>query len=115
MTLSNRALKALMFLLATSIASGSGEAKSVRDPGVVREWRKTHPCPVEGPGTCFQKGYAVDHVIALECGGADSVENLAYFNRESHKLKSKYDNLRCKNTWFGAIMRLWRDVRFWEN
>lgn len=90
------------------------EAKSYRDPEVVRAWRKDHPCPVAGPGTCFQKGYAVDHVIALECGGADAGYNLAWFNNESHKIKTRYDNARCKNTLFGAIMRAFRFVKFWE-
>ena len=97
-----------------ALLPGVGEAKSYRDPEVVREWRKDHPCPVVGPGTCFQKGYAVDHVIALECGGADAGYNLAWFNNESHKIKTRYDNARCKNTLFGAIMRAFRFVKFWE-
>lgn len=111
MTLSNRALWALMFLLATSIASGTGEAKSVRDPAVRRAFVKEQPCPGMRERRCQ---YQVDHVIALECGGLDREDNLAWLNTESHKLKSRYDNLRCKNTWYGAIMRAWRAVRFWE-
>lgn len=92
---------------------GGGPVEA-RDRSVVREFVRESPCPVAGPGTCFQKGYSIDHVIALECGGPDHVSNLAYLNNESHKIKTRFDNLRCKNTWFGRIMRAWRDVQFWK-
>lgn len=85
-----------------------------RDAGVVREFKKLHPCPVEGPGTCASKGYQIDHVDALVCGGPDRVENLVYLNRESHKLKSRDDVRRCRGTAYGFIMRALRAVIFWE-
>ena len=85
-----------------------------RDRAVVREFVRENPCPVEGPGTCFQKGYAVDHVWPLVCGGPDTMENLAYLNNATHKIKSRYDVRRCRGTFYGFMMRLWRDVQFWK-
>lgn len=108
MTEATRRMSALLIAL---LMCGSVEA---RDRSVVREFVKQNPCPIEGPGTCFQKGYAVDHVWPLVCGGPDTVENLAYLNRESHKIKSRDDVRRCRGTAYGFMMRLWRDVQFWK-
>lgn len=87
------------------------EAKSYRDPAVRREFVREHPCPGIRERRCQ---YQVDHVIALECGGFDRADNLAWLNVESHKLKSRYDNRRCRGTFYGFIMRTWRLVRYWE-
>lgn len=97
-------LYALLFLAFV----GNGEA---RDRGVVREFKDENPCPFEREGKC---AYDVDHVTALVCGGPDTVDNLAYLNRESHKIKSRYDVRRCRGTAYGFMMRLWRDVQFWK-
>jgi hypothetical protein len=50
------------------------EAKSYRDPAVRREFVREHPCPGIRERRCQ---YQVDHVIALECGGFDRLDNLA--------------------------------------
>lgn len=96
MTLSNRALWALMFLLATSIASGTGEAKSVRDPEVRRAFMKLHPCPSTGKTKGACPGWQVDHIIALVCGGRDSVDNLQWLSVEAHKAKTREDIKNCR-------------------
>lgn len=67
-----------------------------RDPSVVREFRKTHPCPATGriSGAC--PGWQVDHRIPLcfdESG--DVVENLQWLSVEDHKAKTRYDIKAC--------------------
>lgn len=100
-----------VLIILLTLPSYSAEGKSFRDPKVRAEYVREHPCPAVRERRCQ---YDLDHVIALECGGRDHASNLAWLNIESHKLKTKYDNLRCKSTWFGRIMRTWRAVRFWE-
>lgn len=105
MTLSNRALWALMFLLTSLLASGTGEAKSVRDPKVRAEFQRLNPCPNKEwqirPGTQGGRrgacpGFQVDHVIALVCGGRDSVDNLQWLSVEAHKAKTREDIKNCR-------------------
>lgn len=96
MTLSNRALWALMFLLTSLLASGTGEAKSVRDPEVRRAFMKLHPCPSTGKTKGACPGFQVDHVIALVCGGRDSVDNLQWLSVEAHKAKTREDIKNCR-------------------
>ena len=38
-----------------------------------------------------RKGYVVDHVCALECGGLDIVENMQYQTITEGKLKDKWE------------------------
>lgn len=97
MTLSNRALWALMFLLTSLLASGTGEAKSVRDPEVRRAFMKLHPCPSTGKTKGACPGWQVDHVIALVCGGRDSVDNLQWLSVEAHKAKTREDIKNCRH------------------
>lgn len=95
-------------LLIALLMSCSVEA---RDRSVVREFQAKNECPAVRDGRCQ---YDIDHKVALVCGGPDTVENLAYLNRESHKIKSRYDVRRCRGTFYGFMMRLWRDVQFWK-
>lgn len=50
----------------------------LRSSTVLRRFRAAHPCPVTGTaiGTCA--GWAIDHVIPLDCGGCDAVSNLQW-------------------------------------
>lgn len=99
MTLSNRALRALMFLLATSIASGTGEAKSVRDPEVRRAFMKLHPCPSTGKTKGACPGWQVDHIIPLCFYGVDATWNMGWKTVRDHREKTKLDVKVC--TWDG--------------
>lgn len=84
-----------MFLLATSIASWTGEAKSVRDPKVRAEWMKTHPCPSTGKTRGACPGWQADHVRSLCSGGKDVPDNLMWLEVDQHRLKSLMDVKEC--------------------
>ena len=58
------------------IRNADGSIK--RDPKVIREFKKIHPCPstLLTAGACA--GWAIDHVIPLACGGFDAVWNLQW-------------------------------------
>ena len=49
-----------------------------RSSSLLRHYKQIHPCPSTGDtrGPC--KGWALDHVIPLVCGGCDSIENLQW-------------------------------------
>jgi hypothetical protein len=62
---------------------------------VVREFKRLNPCPVEGPGSCFKKGYVIDHIIALACGGKDHPSNMQWQTIEEAKAKDRWERKGC--------------------
>lgn len=55
----------------------NADGKIRRNPEVVREFKKTFPCPETGlHGAC--ENWQVDHVLPLACGGADRQDNLQW-------------------------------------
>ena len=68
--------------------------KHKRSSNVVRAFKKTHICPSTNKNTQKCPGYIVDHIIALACGGADSVANMQYQTIKDAKAKDKIE-LAC--------------------
>jgi hypothetical protein len=64
-----------------------------RSPAVRREFERTHPCPSTGLpyGRC--PNWVVDHVVALECGGPDSVDNMQWQTVTDAKIKDRTERL----------------------
>ena len=60
-----------------------------RSEKVLNSFRRIHPCPATGKeiGSC--KGWAIDHVIPLACGGCDAVSNLQWLPNEIKSCKGK--------------------------
>jgi hypothetical protein len=64
-----------------------------RSPAVRREFMRTHVCPSTSWASpkCF--GFIVDHIFPLECGGADSPENMQYQSIMDAKIKDRTERL----------------------
>ena len=43
-----------------------------------------------------RKGYVVDHIIPLACGGPDTPENMQWQTKEAAKAKDKWERRGCK-------------------
>lgn len=65
-----------------------------RSSEVLTAFKRIHPCPSTGLSTGACKGWAIDHVIPLACGGCDAVGNLQWL---PNKLKSCAGD--CKDRW----------------
>lgn len=66
---------------------------TVRDPAQVRAFRKLVACP-GGPDRGSHtrcRGYVVDHIKALDCGGADRPSNMQYQTIAAGKAKDKIE------------------------
>lgn len=52
------------------------QARTKRNQSAIVAFKQLHPCPTTGAtkGPC--KGYVIDHVKALACGGADAPINM---------------------------------------
>jgi hypothetical protein len=60
---------------------------------VGREFMRTHICPSTGWACPKCSGYRLDHIKPLECGGADSSENMQDQAVEAAKIKDRTERL----------------------
>ena len=71
------------------------DARIHRDHKAVAEFRRTTPCPATGKPEKKCKGFVVDHVVALACGGADRPANMQYQSIADAKAKDKWERRAC--------------------
>jgi len=59
------------------------------------EFKLHNPCPANGLryGSC--KGYVIDHIKALACGGSDSPANMQWQTKAEAKAKDKWERKGC--------------------
>lgn len=71
-------------------------AAAARSPSEVREFRRAHPCPINGKvyGAC--PGREIDHIIPLKCGGADKPSNMQWLTKKAHKKKTAREAKLCR-------------------
>lgn len=50
----------------------------LRRADVLVAFKRIHPCPSTGKSTGACRGWALNHIIPLACGGADAVSNLQW-------------------------------------
>jgi hypothetical protein len=53
-----------------------------RSQRVIAKFKEIHACPATGKNTGSCKGWAIDHVIPLACGGCDAVSNMQWLPNE---------------------------------
>lgn len=60
----------------------ASDGRIARSKAVLREFKALHPCPSTGSSTGTCPGWAIDHVVPLDCGGCDAVVNLQWLPNE---------------------------------
>lgn len=83
-----------LFLALCAISTGAS-AKIHRDHRAVAEFKRSTPCPATGKPEKRCKGYVVDHVIALKCGGPDKPSNMQWQTIAEAKAKDKCETKEC--------------------
>lgn len=83
------------FALAGLCVAAPVEARIKRSQSAKVEFKYEHPCPATGArkGPC--KGYVIDHVKSLACGGADRPENMQWQTVAEGKAKDKWERKSC--------------------
>lgn len=66
----------LILAIAITSLGLTAEAGTKRSQSAKVEFKHQHPCPATGAAKGPCKGYAVDHVKPLACGGADAPGNM---------------------------------------
>lgn len=86
---------AALLCLALAIGATPADARTKRSQSAKVEFKYEHPCPATGAtkGPC--KGYVIDHVKALACGGADSPSNMQWQTTAEGKAKDRWERKEC--------------------
>src|SRR4051812_43582362 len=65
-----------------------------RSAAVKDQFERQHPCPSGQTHGC--KGYVVDHIRPLACGGADAPSNMQWQTTADAKAKDKWERNGCR-------------------
>lgn len=84
-----------LICLALAFAATPADARIKRSQSAKVEFKASHPCPANGArkGPC--KGYVIDHVKALACGGPDVPSNMQWQTIAEGKAKDKWERKEC--------------------
>src|SRR5918996_535463 len=71
-------------------------AESRRPSTAEIHFRLDNPCPVTGEihGPC--KGYVIDRIIPIVCGGAEAPENMQWQTLAEAKEKDRWERIGCR-------------------
>ena len=67
-----------------------------RSPAVRAAFQRSNPCPATGKKSGACRGYVVDHIRPLACGGSDHPSNMAWQTTAAAKQKDKWERAGCR-------------------
>ena len=83
-------------LLTLSAPASSAQAKPHRSHAAKIEFQESHPCPATGRTTGKCRGYVIDHIRPLACGGADAPHNMQWQTKAEARAKDRHERRRCR-------------------
>jgi len=86
---------AVALIFAALLASSPADARIKRSQSAKVEFKYQHPCPATGERKGPRKGYVIDHVKPLACGGADAPINMQWQTVADAKAKDKWERKEC--------------------
>lgn len=86
----------ILIILIISI-SNICKAQQQRSYHEKAEFMRHHPCPSTGKVKVRNgcKGYVIDHIDPLACGGEDKAYNMQWQTKEEAKEKDKWERKDC--------------------
>ena len=86
---------AQILVLALMLAFTNADARIKGSQTAKVAFKQQHPCPASGAtkGPC--KGYVIDHIKPLACGGADAPSNMQWQTIAQAKAKDKWERKGC--------------------
>ena len=67
-----------------------------RSAAARRAFMQSNPCPSTGRSSGACRGYVVDHIKPLACGGRDDPTNMQWQTKEASKEKDKWERKGCR-------------------
>lgn len=88
-------MKALSFLLVALLIAPAADALIVRSYAAKVAFVRTHACPSTGLNKLPCKGFVIDHIKALACGGADNKSNMQWQTIAAAAAKDRWERKGC--------------------
>lgn len=89
-------MKSFTLSIVLAMLIGSAFAGEHRSASAVRAFKVANACPTTGvASTKSCKGYIIDHIKALACGGADAPSNMQWQTVTDAKAKDKWERKGC--------------------
>jgi hypothetical protein len=82
--------------IALFLVTSPADANTKRSQSAKIEFKHQYPCPATGASTGPCKGYVIDHVKPLACGGADAPSNMQWQTTSESKTKDKWERKGCR-------------------
>lgn len=89
-------LHLLLPALVLALGTLPAEAKTPRSSSAKTAFKKMQPCPATGSSKGSCPGYVIDHVVPLDCGGADAPENMQWQTVADAKEKDRWERKDCR-------------------
>ena len=68
----------VLLLLSLMLVCTPADARIKRSQSAKVAFKQQHPCPATGAAKGPCKGFVIDHIKPLACGGADRPENMQW-------------------------------------
>lgn len=78
------------------------EGRIARSNAVIAAFRKRWPCPVTGSTVGPCRGWAIDHIIPLDCGGVDAVYNMQWLPNEIKSARGPFSKDHFERRIYGG-------------
>ncbi len=82
-------------LVGLTLAAMPADARIKRSQSAKVEFKRLHPCPGTGATKGACKGYVIDHIKPLACGGADAPSNMQWQTVADGKAKDRWERRGC--------------------
>lgn len=75
----------------------AAHAAPLRNHAAKAAFQRANHCPITNlpRGAC--KGYVIDHIKPLACGGADAPHNMQWQTKAEAKAKDKWERKECRH------------------
>ena len=91
----NTLLTCLAALMAIHM-SGASAAVAPRMSTAEAEFRSANPCPATGLPRGLCKGYVVDRIIPVICGGSEAPDNMQWQTLAAARAKDRWERIGCR-------------------
>ena len=88
--------KPIVALLAATHVSLVCAAAAPRMSTAEAEFRAANPCPATGLTRGLCKGYVVDRIIPMVCGGIEAPDNMQWQTLAEARAKDKWERIGCR-------------------